>query len=462
MAAKACDIAVLGAGPAGTLCAVTLARRGHRVIVVSRLNPAPRFEGLAARVIDILQTHGLREAAGAAGPLVERRVMWNMDSSQTRNTERLIDRRAFDRSLLDDLAAQGVPVLEATVMHVAPTPQGWRIALRTARGPCLLDAAHLVEARGRRAPRAANVALSGPSTTALTRAIAGLPHTPCAAVASFADGWFWLVHAGGGTGHLQLFVDSERTPLPKRAALPAFFDDHVARFGAAAALLDGGRLRGSVTTRNASCYSAAAVIGERMVRIGDAGAGVDPLSGHGIFAALGSALAASAAVHTALARPQNADLARRFYEERTRTGFLRFCRVGREFYAMEERWRDRPFWASRRQWPDLEPSHGSPFAEPVRIEARPVVCDGIVEERRVCITADHPRGVWRIGAVSLADLVDALAARTGASLDAEAPALCERLDCTRGDLDLAVAWLRSRRTLAGADPIALGAGAPRS
>ena len=93
------------------------------------------------------------------------------------------------------------------------------------------------------------------------------------------------------------------------------------------------------------------------------------LSGHGVFEALASATAAVPVVTTLLRRPADAALARAFYEERVEQAFLRFARIARDFYRLEERWQEAAFWQARRRWPDDLPAHRR--RPPARRKSRP-------------------------------------------------------------------------------------------
>jgi flavin-dependent dehydrogenase len=139
--------------------------------------------------------------------------------------------------------------------------------------------------------------------------------------------------------------------------------------------------------------------------VGDAAMAVDPLSGNGIFQSLSSALQAPAVINTLLHKPERAALAKRFHQQRVEQLFLRFARIGRDFYADEQRWSDQPFWQARQQWPDAEVAHAEADFAALRIERAPVLCDGFVDEAEVVITADQPLGIWHVQGVELAPLV---------------------------------------------------------
>jgi hypothetical protein len=85
--------------------------------------------------------------------------------------------------------------------------------------------------------------------------------------------------------------------------------------------------------------------------------------------------------------------------------FLRFARIGRDFYADEQRWLDQPFWQARRNWPDAEVAHAAVDFAALKIERAPVLREGFVDEAEVVITADQPLGIWHVQGVEVAALV---------------------------------------------------------
>jgi hypothetical protein len=157
--------------------------------------------------------------------------------------------------------------------------------------------------------------------------------------------------------------------------------------------------------RSSTAILSPQVCGERWIRVGDAAMAVDPLSGNGIFQSLSSALQAPTVINTLLRKPERAALAQRFHHQRVEQLFLRFARIGRDFYADEQRWLEQPFWQARRCWPDAEVAHAEADFSSLRIERAPVLREGFVDEAEVVITADQPLGIWHVQGVELAPLV---------------------------------------------------------
>lgn len=139
--------------------------------------------------------------------------------------------------------------------------------------------------------------------------------------------------------------------------------------------------------------------------MGDAAMAVDPLSGNGIFQSLSSALQAPVVINTLLRRPERAELACQFHQQRVEQLFLRFARIGRDFYGQEQERAGHSFWARRQSWPDAQPLHQAADRQAVRVERRPVLRDGLVEAAEVVVTPDQPLGVWHLQGVELAPVL---------------------------------------------------------
>jgi hypothetical protein len=273
-------------------------------------------------------------------------------------------------------------------------------------GSCL-EASFFVEARGRSAPRAAVSRVRGPETVSLMQAWQGAAGGSATRVFAFRDGWAWLARAPDGLLYTQLMLAADAEGLPKREGLADYVRERLRVLPDAADWLWGAEPCGEPVARASTAVLHSPVAERDRLRVGDAAMAVDPLSGNGIFQALSSATVAPAVINTLLREPERAELALGFYRERIAHLFLRFARIGRDFYRGETRWPEHPFWSERAAWPDAEPAH--PVAPRVLGEAlRPVVERGFIRERAVLLTSEQPLGVWRVQGVEIAPLLRAL------------------------------------------------------
>ncbi|KAB0489331.1 flavin-dependent monooxygenase QhpG [Pseudomonas vancouverensis] len=395
------NIVILGAGPAGAAVALGLRRLGHEVTLISEWRRFAALEGVSIRVLEALRSAGLHQALADATRPSQRQVSWN-GQQHAQNIEYLLDRPCFDRGLREDLRLAGVEVIEGRVLTVQSSANGHRIEI-DGRPP--LTAGFLVEARGRQAP-ALGKGLRGPETVSLLNRWQGTPGRTASAVESLENGWAWMARRDDGQCYWQWTLDVASAGLPGKAQLLDYCqqrrrDSALARDFFAQGPEDNLQLH----ARSSTAILSPQVCGENWIRVGDAAMAVDPLSGNGIFQSLSSALQAPAVINTLLDKPERLALAQRFHQQRVEQLFLRFARVGRDFYADEQRWIDQPFWQARRQWPDTEVAHAEADFSALKIERAPVLRDGFVDEAEVVITADQPLGIWHVQGVEVAPLV---------------------------------------------------------
>jgi len=433
------DIVIAGCGPSGALLACLLTRLGYDVVAVHAAPRPARIEGLGQRTIDVMRAHGLAGALSAVDMPVRRRAHWAGETGDY-NQEFIVSRDAFDAALIEDARSAGVLCIAGQCGAIQLGDTGAILDVNAVDGGARqINARFFVEARGRAAPRVRSEGLRGPETTGLIRQVEAAA-APGTMIESFCNGWAWFV-SSGSQAFMQIFVDSTKG-LPKRDSLAAHHEQlcgqlkHIPQTA-------GVNCTGPVISRSSTSLLSAHLVTERSLRLGDAAVALDPLSGHGMFAAFGSALAASATINTILRQPGDSGLAQKFYADRATHAAMRNARIGRDFYRLETGWQDQSFWSARSVWPDDEPAHEPAGSQPPRIESMPVVANGLITQQAVVVTADHPRGVWRVDDIALAPLLEMI----GQSADKGAGQLVEtvaaQLKVRPIQVANAINWLRS-------------------
>lgn len=394
-------ILILGAGPAGAAVALGLRRLGYPVSIVSEWRRFPALEGVSLRVLEALRAAGLEHALADATLPSQRKVSWN-GQQHAQNIEWLLDRPRFDRGLREDLQRAGVELIEGRVLAVQSSAAGHQVQIE---GHADIQADFLVESRGRQAP-ALGKGLRGPETVSLLNRWQGAPGATASAVESIEQGWVWMARQADGCCYWQLTVDVASAELPGKAQLLDYCRERREASALAKAFFaDGPEVDVHLHARSSTAILCPQVCGDNWIRVGDAAMAVDPLSGNGIFQSLSSALQAPVVINTLLRAPERAALAQQFHRQRVEQLFLRFARIGRDFYADEQRWQDQPFWKARRQWPDAELAHKPADFSAISVQRAPVLRDGLVDEAEVVVTADQPLGVWHLQGIELAPLV---------------------------------------------------------
>ncbi|MDK8874910.1 pilus assembly protein CpaD [Paracoccus sp. SSJ] len=399
------DLIVLGGGPAGAVSAWLAAREGLGVLLVDPDRQRPRIEGLSPRLHRWLAQQGLlRGFAHIHGPL-RRQVDWAGISDS--NAEHVVLRGALDAHLRQAAVAAGaVPVV------ASGRPEAGGAVLSDGRR---LHAPLVIDARGRNAQATAGRASATVALSGWVRA--ALP--PGIRLTAFARGWLWRVALPDGRAWAQATLDAAGEGDPQARLLAALVEAEPALCAAPA---------GPVLAREAAPRLPAPVADLALLRVGDAFAAMDPLSGHGQFWAVSSALAVAAVRRTLAARPGSGPLCRRFLIRRAWETSLHQMRVGRDFLRAETRFRDAPFWSARRDFPDDHPLI-APTAP--RIEPAILVEDGLLAERELLCTPRSPGGIGWFGAIPAPEVwrlwqrggEAALQARWGGA----APALARRL-----------------------------------
>ena len=403
------DATIVGGGPAGVASGCGLARLGFRVVLYT----SPRrsgLEGLSPRAHRGLLSLGCDRALRVAVGPVPRIAVWNGQVS-SHNHEYVVDRNRFDAALLADARAGGVEVRETPVRRIAQVAGGWKIWGEHGAASSRV----LIEARGRRAPVRGTTTTRGPAALALfQRCEASSKRKPFTVFVPFAQGWGWCGQPDAGHGMMQTIIACDGRQLTRRVR-------RLSRRGApdlSAQMLDApetrpwlssAKLHGDVWARDATSRLVTPLASGNRFRVGDAGVAIDPLSGHGMYEALASALAVAPVINTVLRRPEDAHLATQFFQERGEHAFYRSCDAASRLYAMERRWPTSAYWTSRVDgYQDLV--RRSPFSVPhsPTTETRPVVCDDYVAARDVVVTPDHPRGVWKIADVDLVPLLESI------------------------------------------------------
>ncbi len=401
-------IIVAGAGPAGAIAALGLARLGYEVSVIAKGRSFQSCEGISERVVQALQGQSARHALQQVSAPSPRSVHWNGTHSSA-NTERLVSRQAFDDALRKDLKDAGITVISGQLRSWHESDQGVdahyqseTLATKTLHGD------FFVEARGRGVSAKAQERLKGPETLSLLLKWQTDSGQQKSMAASLPQGWAWLARLENGECYTQMTLASDTPGLPTKAQLKDFVLEQLHKVDEFKNFIGDGKIVGELTARSSTAILHSDPIGERSIRIGDAAMAVDPLSGNGIFQSLSTALSAPAVINTLLNRPEQKHVAQTFFRQRVNHSFMRFARMGRDFYQLEQQWPESAFWKQRAVWPDVQAAHEPIAVSKITIESRAVVDNHFIQSTDVVVTPDQPLGIWHMDGVELAPLVRSL------------------------------------------------------
>ena len=332
------DVAVVGAGPAGAMVALELARKGSAVLLLER-QPFPRWKvcgacmnGAAQAALAQAGLEGLVPRARAPR-LTELRITgWGRTATLALHGSVALSREALDQALVRTGVEEGVVFASGASAELGPVRDGGRtLTVRGDGQERTVRARMVVAATGLHGLRASAVAGPAPIATVRASSRVGVGAVLEGGGAGYGPGAVHMVV--GSAGYVGL-VRQEDQRLNVAAAFDA---DWVRRHGSPAhavrAHLEAAGMPGlpdSVhrgwrgtppLTRRVSSLGE-----ERLLVVGDAAGYVEPFTGEGLAWALWGALALAPVVRAGVARWDPALISRwsQLHRQRIRRG-QRMC-----------------------------------------------------------------------------------------------------------------------------------------
>ncbi len=341
------DVAILGAGPAGTTVAALLARRGRRVVALEKARH-PRFhigESLLPKNLPILERLGVLDQVRAIGvhkPGAELISPDHAARQSFRFSEALdpdpsfayqVQRDAFDEILLRNARDAGAEIREGcTVTDVAFGKDTQRVVYTQNDTEFACRARLVIDATGRDGFLARRFGIRRQNKAHNSAAIfAHFDGVPAAAwdipgtigLYWFEHGWFWMIPLTDGKTSIGAVCMPDYLKS-RRGSLEDFFFDTIRLCPKLWENVQPAHLATPVRSAGNYSYKADRAFGPGYLLLGDAYAFVDPVFSSGVYLAMSGAEYAAAAVDEALAKPAQAERLFAALQRRTDRGIARF------------------------------------------------------------------------------------------------------------------------------------------
>jgi flavin-dependent dehydrogenase len=346
---EACDVAVIGGGPAGSAAATLLARRGYKVIALEKARH-PRFhigESLLPMNLPLFERLGVLDKVRALG-VFKSGADFEADNERGYNTfafARAIGnspphayqvwRQDFDKMLYEHARECGADAREGhEVLAVEQNgPRATRLEVRADDGAnYAIQARYVVDASGRDAFLAGKKHLRRKNREHQSAAIFGHFRGAEArlgedagniSIYRFKHGWMWMIPLPEGVMSVGAVCWPEYLKQRKGRTVEYLLDTLKQNAGLwqrmkRAVLIGEVRVTGNYS------YDSRRMGGPGWVLIGDAFAFLDPVFSSGVYLAMSGAESAAAVVDTALREPQREKALLRKLEKRQRAGMRRF------------------------------------------------------------------------------------------------------------------------------------------
>lgn len=338
------DAIVVGAGPAGSATARHIAGGGYRVLLLEehmRIGAPLHCSGLV--------TPRTLEEAGVGQGLVANRIIGahiyapsgrSLTLGDGATQAYVIDRVGLDQALAERAQNAGVDLVTgARLLHAERQDGAVTLTVRRNDALLTLRTRLLVGADGASSRVARSMGLGGPAERVRGLGAEGvLPGADRERVQVFvgnavAPGWFaWTIPLGDGRVRLGVGTSGKLKPVE---AMRRFFDTY--------SRLLGGWQQQRLTGGVIPIWSRRAMVGDRVMLVGDAAGQVKPTSGGGIYLSLVGGRMAAEAAREALSKDDLSERSLRAYPKAWDKAFGREFRRGEDLRRVYKTMTDEDF-----------------------------------------------------------------------------------------------------------------------
>jgi len=344
---SACDVLVIGGGPAGATAAALLAERGYRVTLMEKAHH-PRFhigESLLPANLPLLEKLGVADAVKAIGmekwgaefvsPWHDHKQSFEfadaMDKSMPMAYQ--VRRSEFDEILIRNASRKNARVVEGCQVQdvdFLPGNAGARVQARRDDGSIeTVHARFVLDASGRdtflgnrlkakRRNRKHNSA-------AIYAHFSGGERSPGKAAGNitifwFEHGWFWYIPLADGATSVGAVAWPYYLKTRNKKSLEQFLQETIALCAPLSERLRHAQLSSPVEATGNYSYVCDRTHGGNYLLLGDAYTFIDPVFSSGVMLAMNSAFVGADTVDTCLRHPEGAAAALKQFDHTMRLG----------------------------------------------------------------------------------------------------------------------------------------------
>lgn len=342
----ACDVLVIGGGPAGSTVSPLLAEKGHRVVLLEKAHH-PRFhigESLLPANLPLLERLGVADAVRAIGQHKPGAEFVSPHHEHTQTFEFAdawdksmpfayqVKRADFDEILIRNAQSKGVEVHEGCkARSVEFLPEGGvRVHAEHDDGRTTVwDAKFLVDASGRdtflasrfkikeRNPRHNSAAVYGHFSNARRNEGEAAGNIT---IFWFDHGWFWFIPLNDGATSVGMVTWPYHMKTRAGRSVEQFLMDNVATCAGLADRLKDAHLVTPVEATGNFSYAAQRNHGTNYLMLGDAYTFIDPVFSSGVWLAMSGGELGAQTIDTCLRHPEQARAALKRFDRQSRHG----------------------------------------------------------------------------------------------------------------------------------------------
>ncbi|MDB4792743.1 glycine oxidase maturase GoxB [bacterium] len=357
-------IVVVGGGIAGAAACLRLVDAGLQPLWVAPNESGQRKHGehLSPAACTLLQEVGVLElldrpyhreanvmySAWGSDQLAERDSIVHLEGPGT-----VLDREAFERDLAAEVGKRGVERREVPLKEVHRNGKQWELTFDDEGAGEQMSADYLIDASGRhaviakgQAPRFRSDKLVAVIAYMEQRADSDVEPTRATLIEAVSDGWWYATLLADQRLALNYYTDPDL--LPEEISRETEVIEHLlGQTHYISRWIDeaGFEFTSSPYLASAGTTWIAPAGGEGWVAVGDAAASFDPLSSHGMTAALWTAITGADAAIAYLSGDSGPSIT---YTQKVAAGIQDFLDKRTVIYGQETRFENSAFWMRRR------------------------------------------------------------------------------------------------------------------
>ena len=356
----ACDVAVVGGGPAGAAAGAMLAQGGLNVLILEK-ESFPRFcigESLLPHGNDLLRELGVWPKLEEAGFLKKygaefcsgdrsrfQRFWFSKNMGPSHEYSYQVDRALFDKLLLDHARDTGCMVKQETRVLSLDNAGRERMSLRCrgAEGEFGVACRWVIDASGRNGFAGQRIGFRRRATQRGRRAaiyghFAGVFRNSGKAeghitIVRLPNGWFWMIPLAGDRTSVGLVLPADQARVSEGRTADTIFREAVEASAEVRCRMEGASPLTTLNVTGDYSWKFSSFAGRRVVLTGDAAGFVDPIFSSGVMLALKSSMRASALILRADRSRRSLTRLERWAYTREVSGWMnRYARMIRSFY----------------------------------------------------------------------------------------------------------------------------------
>ncbi len=374
---KRSKVAIIGAGPAGCVAALTLNKLGHEVEVYEK-GQFPRYrvgESFLPGTLSILNRLGLQEKIDAADFVQKPSAtfLWGQDqapwtfSFATPKTApwvfghaMQVKREEFDQLLLDEVRERGVTVHEGTAVTNVDISAADRVSLTVRQGDesRVIESDFVIDAGGAGSPLARQLKVRRYDEFYKNFAVwsyfqrkepfkGDLKGTTYSI--TFEDGWVWMIPLKGDIYSVGLVVDRSKSSEVKELGPEEFYRQTLAKATRATEILGEAEIIDEVRIVHDWSYDSDHFSADRYFLCGDSACFTDPLFSQGVHLATQSGVSAAAAIDRITQNEDELEAVHQWYNRSYRETYEQYHEFLASFYTFASFTEpESEFWLKRR------------------------------------------------------------------------------------------------------------------